>query len=204
MPGAMISYDDDNGFLGFDSVSEAKNLTVSIQPYGDVNLTWPVPSSMSDGRYEVYYSHERDGFFKTLNVNYYRIGLPVDFGTNYATHEGISADNPGTRLYYMIVPFNASGVRGASTYSIGIWTEGYDQGYDTLGLPLKFNATYSIDWYCDSINDTWGMNYYNVPEQRWMWHKTIMPEGIYDTDVMMAEGYQISTTASTRYSFIGV
>ncbi len=204
MPGAMMSFDDDSGFSGFDPLSEAKNLTVSIQPYGDVNLTWPEPSSMSDGRYEVYYSHERDGFFKTLDVNYYRIGSPIDFRINTVTHIGISAENPGTRLYYMVVPFNSSGVRGSSTYSIGIWTESYDQGYDTFGLPLKLNTTHTMDWYCDAIDNTWGMNYYNVAEQRWMWHKTIMPEGIYDVDVMMGEGYQVSTTSATKFTFVGV
>ena len=152
MPGAMIMYDDETGFSAFDPDSEAKNLAVIIEPDGDVRLTWPEPSNMSDGWYEIYYSHQRDGFFKTLDVDYYCIGLPVDFGINNATHIGISADNPGTRLYYMVVPFNASGVRGASTYSIGIWTGGYDQGYDTFGLPMKLNATNSVDWYCDAIN----------------------------------------------------
>ncbi|UCF08733.1 MAG: hypothetical protein JSW28_03310, partial [Thermoplasmata archaeon] len=49
MPGAMISYDDDTGFSGFDPYSEAKNLTVSVKPDGNVTLTWQKPASMGPG-----------------------------------------------------------------------------------------------------------------------------------------------------------
>jgi hypothetical protein len=31
-----------------------------------------------------------------------------------------------------------------------------------------------------------------------------MNKGVYDPDIVMAEGYQISTTAATKYSFIGI
>ena len=204
MPGAMISFDDDSGFFGFNPFSEAKNLTVSIQPNGDVNLTWPEPSSMSDGWYGVYYSNTRDGFFGRLNLDYRSIGSPMDFGTNTATHNGASANNPGTRLYYMVVPFNASGVRGASTYSIGIWTEEYLSQYDTFGIPLKLGSYQTADWYCDNIPDTVGMNYYIVNEQRWGWHSTRMPALAYDPVIVMTEGYQISTLIATKFIFIGV
>ena len=104
----------------------------------------------------------------------------------------------------MVVPELSTGEIGSSTYTIGVWTASYNRGYNMMGLPLKLDTKYCIDWYCDAIPDTWGINYYNIPEQRWMWHKRAMQEGIYDADVMMAEGYQISTTATTKYSFVGI
>jgi hypothetical protein len=102
----------------------------------------------------------------------------------------------------MVVPFNATGIRGASTYSIGLWNATFSQ-YDSLGLPLKLESTESLDWYCDKIPDTWGMNYYIYDEQRWCWHKTSRQAGIYDVPMEPAIGYQISTTTDTSYVFIG-
>jgi len=204
MPGAMINYDDDSGFLGFDLATEAKNLTVSVKPDGNVTLTWEEPASMGFGDwYEVYYSNTRDGFFGTFNMSYFLVCLPVYFGNNSTTHNGAQANNPGTRLYYMVVPFNASGIRGASTYSIGIWTEEYLQGYDTFGIPLKLETNQTADWYCDNIPDTVGINYYIYSEQRWCWHSTRMPAEAYDPLLVMTEGYQISTSSATKFTFIG-
>ena len=205
LPGAMIIYDNDTGFLGFDYAAEAKNLTVSIEPNGNVTLTWEEPASMNSGDwYEVYYSNTRDGLFGTFNVSYFLVSPPVYFGNDTTTHIGASANDPGSRLYYMVVPFNASGVRGASTYSIGIWTEEYISEYDTFGIPLKLSNYKTADWYCDNIPDTVGMNYYIVNEQRWGWHSERMPAGAYDPVIVMTEGYQISTSSATKFIFIGV
>jgi len=204
MPAAMISYDDDSLLLGFDPANEAKNLSVSVQSNGDVNLTWEEPVSKGVGdRYEIYYSNTRDGFFGTFDVDYFLVST-VNFGNNTTTHVGANASNAGARLYYMVVPFNASGVRGSSTYSIGVWTEDYLAEYDTFGVPLKMIYNYTADWYCDNIPDTVGINYYIVNEQRWGWHSERMPEGAYDPVIVMTEGYQISTSIATKFIFIGI
>jgi len=103
----------------------------------------------------------------------------------------------------MVVPFNTLGIRGASTYSIGVWTEEYLTEYDTFGIPLKMKIDNTVDWYCDNIPNTVGFNYFIYGEQRWVWHSTRMPEGAYDPVLVMAEGYQISTSSTTKYTFIG-
>jgi parallel beta-helix repeat protein len=203
MPGAMISYDDDNIFLGFDFISEAKSLAVTVEPNGDVTLTWDEPVSMGIGDwYEVYNSSSRDGFFGTFDEDYFLVSR-IFFGNDTATHVGAQANNPGVRLYYMIVPFNSSGVRGSSTYSIGVWTEEYLSHYDTFGIPLKQNYSQTVDWYCDIIPYTVGINYYNVSAQRWCWHSTRMPAGAFDPILEMTRGYQISTSSTTKFTFIG-
>jgi len=158
---------------------------------------------MGDGWYGVYYSNKRDGFFGTFNVSYFLVCPSVIFGNNTVTHINALANKSGARLYYMVVPFNAIGIRGASTYSIGIWTEEYLQGYDTFGLPLKLETNQTADWYCDNIPDTVGINYYIYSQQRWAWHSTRMPAGAYDPILEMTEGYQISTSNTTKFTFIG-
>ncbi len=116
----------------------------------------------------------------------------------------MNAGDPGTRLYYMIVPYNSSGVKGSSSYSMGIWTEEYISGYDTFGIPLKLNTDHTADWYCDNIPDVLGINYFIESLQMWGWHSTGMPEGAFDTTLIMAEGYQISTSTSTKFTFVGI
>jgi hypothetical protein len=205
LPGAMISYDDDNGFAGFDHLTEVKSLNVIVEPNGDVNLNWQEPSSMGPGDYyEIYYSNTRDSFFGDLDFDYFQACPPVDFGTNTTVHLGAGANDPGARLYYMVVPFKASGVRGASTYSIGIWTEEYLSRYDTMGVPLKLEYSHSVGRFCDDIPNSVGINYFDYTGQRWCWHSTRMPEGAYDPFLEMTEGYQISTSNTTQFTFIGV
>jgi parallel beta-helix repeat protein len=203
-PGAMIIYDDDPGFLGFDHVTEAKNLTASVDSTGNVTLNWQEPASMGFGDwYEVYYSYERDGFFKTLGSDYDLACSPLGFGNNTTTISNLGAINPGARLYFMVVPFNSMGVRGASTYSIGIWTEEFLAQYDTFGIPLKLETNQNADWYCDNIPETVGINYFITSQQRWSWHSTRMPQGAFDPILVMGEGYQISTSGATKFVFIG-
>jgi hypothetical protein len=103
----------------------------------------------------------------------------------------------------MVVPFNSLGIRGSSTYSIGIWTEEYLSQYDTFGIPLKPGNYQTADWFCDSIPDTVGMNFHDISAQRWSWHSTRMPASIYDPFIEMTEGYQISTSSDTGFTFVG-
>jgi hypothetical protein len=202
LPGGMILYNDES--FGFDPIAEAEYLSTTILPNGDVYLTWQEPVSMTDGWYEVYYSNKRDGFFGMLGNDYFLACSQVDYGNNFAIHVDANANEVGTRLYYMIVPFNASGVRGSSTYSIGIWTEEYSSGYDTFGIPLKLKNNNTADWYCDNIPDTVGINYFIFSLQSWGWHSTRMAKGAFDPILMMSYGYQISTLSSTKFIFIGI
>jgi hypothetical protein len=104
----------------------------------------------------------------------------------------------------MIIPYNVSGVKGSSTYSLGIWTEEYILGYDTFGIPLKLKNNQTADWYCENIPDVVGINYFIVAQQRWGWHSIVMPGGAFDPILMMVEGYQISTINNTKFIFIGI
>ena len=100
--------------------------------------------------------------------------------------------------------FNGSGFKGAGTYSIGIWTEELLDRYDTFGIPLKQSFNETVDWYCENIPDSMGINYFNNIYQQWRWHAKRMPKGAFDPILVMAEGYQISTSGTTKFTFVGV
>jgi hypothetical protein len=198
MPGAMIKYRQ-IAFIGFDYNSESDSLSASVNLAGDVFLNWMQPAGMNfDDSYKVYRATSRDGFFDGSAMHV----ATIPYGTVLWIDPGVAV--PGSEYYYMIIPENEIGEEGTSTYSIGIWTESYLAGYDTLALPLKLvGADLSVDWYCDNIQNTRGINYLIYSEQRWVWHRINMPGGIYDTAIVFAEGYQISSTAVTKYVFIG-
>jgi hypothetical protein len=200
-PGAMILYD--NIPFGFDatpSTGNADSLTAVADPAsGDVALSWD-PAAGIDSYY-VYNSSSRDGFWGTLGVDYHLLAT-TPLGSESYTHGGAAL--AGTEQYYMVVPFiSSTGERGISSYTIGVWTASYLDQYDTFALPLRPSSNQTADWYCENIPDTVGMNYYMYSEQRWSWHATRMPQGAYDPILEMAEGYQISTSDATKFTFIG-
>jgi hypothetical protein len=203
MPGAMILYD--NIPFGFDATpltGNADSLTATVDNGGNVTLNWTQPANMGLGdRYYVLRSTSRDGFWGTLGVNYTQLAvLPFDV----LSYQDIGNATAGTEYYYMIMPVNLStGERGVSSYSIGVWTASYLDQYDTA-LPLRLSSYKTADWYCDNIPYTVGINYFIQSEQRWGWHATRMPGGAYDPMVVMTEGYQISTSNATKFTFIGV
>ena len=202
MPGAMILYDDAS--FGFDTaIGEANSLRAAVDVFGNVTLNWAQPESMNSGyEYHVLRSETRDGFWGIEGVDYEQIAtLPYDS----LFYQDIGIANVGTEYYYMVVPVNlTTGDRGSSSYSIGVWTASYSDKYDTFGIPLKLSSYQTADWYCDNIPDTVGINYYIINEQRWGWHSKRMPVGAYDPVLKMAEGYQISTSSATKFTFIGV
>jgi hypothetical protein len=203
MPGAMILFDDVS--LGFDATpltGDAVSLTAKVDGNGNITLNWTKPTNIGSGdQYYVLRSTSRNGFWGTLGVNYTQLAvLPF----NVLSYQDIGNATAGTEYYYMILPVNLStSERGVSSYSIGVWTAGYLDQYDTFTLPLKLSSYKTADWYCDNIPDTVGINYYNVNTQRWNWHSTRMPVGAFDPILVMAEGYQISTSGSTKFTFIG-
>jgi uncharacterized protein YegL len=173
-----------------------------INSFGDVELTWDSVSGAD--HYIVYRSNTREGISNLALLPLWETvyGDPMD--TSYTDYN--AAFFTGTQFYYCVVAVNDPGLHFGfnSTYSVGLWVAGYLGEYDTLGLPLKLDLENTVDWYCDQIPDTDGINYYLKGENRWGWHATRMPKDVYDPDIMMGDGYQISTSASTKYIFIGV
>ncbi|UCE38757.1 MAG: VWA domain-containing protein, partial [Thermoplasmata archaeon] len=199
MPGAMIRHKDGE-FSGFDYNSDARSLWAVASPAtGDVMLSWDEPDDMDpNGGYNVYFATTRDGFDDGTAT--FLTFVPAS-ARKTVTH--FNAAQPGSQHYYMVVPVNESAGEGASTYSVGVFCAFYQAEYDTLAIPLRISMDYNADWFCDNIPDCVGINYYDMGEQRWNWHSKRMPEGAYDTNLVMTEGYQISTAADTKYTFVG-
>jgi hypothetical protein len=204
MPGAMIQYD--NISFGFDTTSsgEAQSLHAQVNSASDtVVLSWRQPANMGSGdSYQVLRSSNRYGFWGIFGTDYEELTL-LPHDTFFHLDSGIAT--AGSEYYYMIVPLNQSTMeRGTGSYSVGVWTTDILNSYHTFGLPLKPHGYNLTDWYCDKIQFAVGINFFNSSYQIWYWHATSMPEGAFDTLIEMGEGYQISISSPTKFSFVGI
>jgi hypothetical protein len=190
-PAANIRYLEDHL-----PAPEKFNIAVD-QITGVITLKWDHVTHPDFDRYLIYRTSSRMDL-RDMSI------MEYDFTTSNTWFDPLPiGDNE--KWYYAVSAVNVTSTSGSnSTYSIGVVRLYLSQGYHTIGLPNKPFSINSMDWYCDEISENWGMNYFIIQDQRWSWHKTIMPKGAFDPDIVMAEGYQISTSSDTRYSFIGI
>jgi uncharacterized protein YegL len=162
--------------------------------YYSINLSWNPVLDPDLDRYLIYRSDDREG----LNL----LSLVPQGQVTGTLYTDLVSINSGNEFYYMVAAVSEDDIIGYnSSYSLGIWFSEYDMGYGSFGLPLEPLVLNTLDWYCDDINSTVGMNYYIINEQRWSWHATRMPAGAYDPFLEIADGYQLSTSDSTKYTY---
>ena len=204
LPGAMILYD--NISFGFDAQpgsGDSDSLTASVDAAsGTVTLNWVQPASMGPGdQYFIFRSQTRDGFWGAQGADYLLIAsLPYDM----LTAQDLNVAAADTQYYYMVVPSQSgTGERGVSSYSIGVFTARYLDQYDTVGIPLKLDSYPTADAFAFDVDNCVGINYFDYPTQEWRWHSERMTAGAFDPTFERGRGYQISTQALTKFSFVG-
>ena len=188
-PASMIRFSEGLG----DSIDFRKSL--SAQEVGsDVILTWDPVNGTSE--YMIYKSDTRTGLHDFSLQPTDRVSVVLNTWTDYGA---LATEG---EYYYVVIPADSNGSLGSSTYSVGVFTVDYQSGSDTFALPLKLEDVHSLDWYCGEIPGVVGMAY--LSNERWTFHAEEMPEGVYDREVFVSEGYQISIDGpSTKDIFIG-
>ncbi|UCF08106.1 MAG: VWA domain-containing protein [Thermoplasmata archaeon] len=204
LPGSMIMYDNVSfGFSAAPMAGNSASLNASVNPLTEtVSLNWSQPAGMVAGdQFHVFRAATRDGFWGTIDVDYTHI---ASLGYTTLTLQDTGIATAGTEYYYMVVPIQqGTGERGVSSYSIGVWTAEYLDQYDTVGIPLKLFTYPSADSFSDDVDNAVGINHFDYTAQRWQWHSHRMPASVFDIQFEMGRGYQISTVATTKHSFVG-
>jgi len=196
LPGTMILHDD-APFKGFRASSEARSLNASVAGE-DVVLTFDQPPGMGGGTYELWRATTRTGFFNgsaALAASIPAPGAPT-----------VTVADPGVLLlgdefYYLVIPVNDTGVRGASTYSVGLWETVYST-YDTFALPLRADVTHMASWYAAALPGLRGFLWIS-PDGVWIPHFAEMGAGAYDIPVVLSVGLQIAIAAPVRFVHVG-
>jgi hypothetical protein len=188
-PASMIRYRE--------GVGDTMNFRMSLSAHKfEPNLILRWNSAEGASGYRIFRSVEREGLHDTQLQE-----IDTVPSTQFVWMDSGVLSTSG-EYYYTVVPVDSAGELGSSTYSIGSFTVEYQSGSDAFAVPLKPNAVHSLDWYCDGIPDTVGMAY--MVMDVWKFHSVEMPAGVYDTDVMQGDGYQISVgVIATGYTFIG-
>jgi len=181
-PGAHLRYRE-----GFGFAAGRDGLRVDMVG-SDARLTWPAVAGAVD--YLVYKSDRRDGFFGSEGTDY--MAGPAGNVTTTTWALGATAET-----YYMVVPIDVNGSRGASSYSVGI-VPLVLAGSDGWGLPFRpfpENAGWTADDFTADFGAMGVLHF--TAAQEWVPHFAEMPFGVYDVTIVQAAGYQ-TTVAGTR------
>jgi hypothetical protein len=165
----------------------------------DLHLTWQQVSGAD--HYFIYRSTTRSGFSKPTLLPYAQ--LDASAGTQFTDAGVITQD---CEFYYSIAAVRTSEIDDYALnlgYSIGVRSITYSAGYDTLALPLKSVTDYTAGWYCDNLDGTRGVNWMDE-YGNWLGHADWMPQGVYDTEIKMANGYQICLENDVDVIYIGI
>lgn len=188
-PVSMIKYQEGLG----SSTGFRRGLNI-LTDQDDVQLLWGVAAGADS--YNIYKADSRMAFHESI-LNPI---ATVDATTTTWTDYGAIADP--SEWYYMVVPLTSGGKEGGSTYSIGVITISYEPGHAAMGLPLKPNGVWTLDYYCENIENVAGILF--LIKSQWRIHATEMPAGVYDPFIEQAEGYQISVDDfPSVYTYVG-
>ncbi len=189
-PGSMIRFAE--GREG-DSLQFRKGLAATVEN-DDVVLKWRDIANISG--YRVFRSDRRNGLHNLSLQSIARVG------SSTTSWRDVGVLCKETEYYYMVIPVNASGSLGSSTYSVGIFNLEYQGGSDTFALPLDSIEVHTLDWFCDHIPGAVGLAY--MISGMWKFHSKEMPPEVYNVDVLQSEGYEISLEGGLQlFTFIG-
>lgn len=189
-PGSMIRFREGMG----SQTNFTRSLRVQMQT-ANVKLSWNATPNVQE--YWIFRSNKRTGLHNLSLEPVAKLSWAATTWTDFG------AVNLQGESYYTLMPVDLSGRFGSSTYSVGVVTVGYLPGIRSFGLPLKPIEIHTADWFCQNIPDIIGIAH--MMSNLWVFHATTMPEGVYDTQVSLGGGYQISVqTGSAKHSFVGL
>ncbi len=148
----------------------------------DVTLTWTeVPGAE-------YYL-----IFRTQARSFSILGEPVHVSGRGSSSwlDTVTLTSDG-EYYYMVVPMDASGELGSSSYSLGVSRRTLGQGISSYALAVEIEEIVSLDGLCSQLPVVVGISY--LTNGVWKFHAREMPAGVYDTVVQVSSGYQISVS----------
>jgi beta propeller repeat protein/parallel beta-helix repeat protein len=164
----------------------------------DITLTWS-PSISSD---VIGYTICRSETPYDFNFEACQYSSTTTTWTDYGVNNPDDL-NYNPEYYYIVRAFDSNNTSSITTNTVGKFTKEFKKGSAGFALPLEPFETHTLDWYCNDIPNTAGLSYFI--KGVWKFHACEMPEGVYDTEVVFGEGYQISREDPTiYYTFTGL
>jgi hypothetical protein len=194
----------------------SRSLNVELQPQGMV-VSWNVPESVSKyertDHYNIYRTNHRDKFeFENL------IATTSFLQPYITTYLDVNIDVYSNKeYYYLVIPVNSIGREGSSTYSVGVITKTYRQGYNSFALPfrMEFNVTHFFNdnnssgesgliFLENNYDDVTILFNYDTTQQKWIGVPRLIPVELKRLKIEFSDGYLIYVSGeSVRISFVG-
>jgi hypothetical protein len=182
------------------SILSPSNLTLFVSNGSDVLLNWTASDSTLLDHYLIYRSlDQRDFDFSDPAHNTSSDSNPLR--TNWTDIGAANSTSP-REYYYVVRAVNGLGSASATSNTAGKWTASFGEGINAFSLPLQPFEGRNVSWYSNAIP--------NVDNVRWMdstghWvtHYPSMGEGVNDAPALTGEGYEMTLSSSTNYTFTG-
>jgi hypothetical protein len=188
-PGSMIKFKEGLG----ESVSWAQSLSAS-HVIGEVTLRWnQLPGA---AEYDVFKAEERVGLHNLTMLPAVTVHGSVTSWVDTGPFENSSS------AYYMVVPVNSSGVRGSSTYSVGVERTPFDSGIHSMGLTLDPIEQTDLVSLCGDNSGIEGIAF--VTSNVWKFHAWAMPQNSYNTVLEQSNGYQVSVRSHSQVELVEI
>jgi predicted GH43/DUF377 family glycosyl hydrolase len=188
-PGSMIKFKEGLG----ESVSWARSLSAT-HVSGEVTLSWDQLPGAAE--YDILKAEERMGLHNLTMLPVVTVHGSVTSWVDMSPFEYSSS------VYYMVVPVNSSGVRGSSTYSVGVERTPFENGIHSMGLTLDPIEQVDLVRLCGDNSGIEGIAF--VTSNVWKFHAWAMPQNSYNTVLEQSTGYQVSVRSSWQFELVEI
>lgn len=188
-PGSMIKFKEGLG----EAVSWARSLSAT-HGNGEVTLSWDQLPGATE--YDVLKAEERGGLHNLTMLPVVTVPGSVIGWTDTNPFEKSSS------AYYMVIAVNSSGVRGSSTYSVGLETVHLESGIHSVGLMLQQIKQMDLYDSCNFYPGIEGIAY--VVSGVWKFHSWAMSHNAYNTDMNQGNGYQVSVRSLSQLDLVEI
>ncbi len=187
--------------LALGAVDVAIKLVTSVENDSDVLLNWTSPDSPFIDYYLVYRAPDQRSFdFSMWLHNTSDDPDPL----KRSWHDmGAALENSPTELYYIVRVVYSYGVIGVTSNTAGKWTMSFDEGMTSFSLPLEPFEVHNVSWYAEQITHLDYISWMSS-DDNWIVHRKTMDEGVNDSLMLFGQGYELSFTSSSSFTFCGL
>ena len=187
-----------NGIIAVTVVIAPGNFNIVVTGAGenDLALSWDAVAGAD--HYNIYFTNAR-GVWSFVTANATTTGTTwTHYGVNDPLHANYSIES-----FYIVRAVSAEDYEENNINIIGKHTYSFTVGWNSFALVLDPLTPYTADSLCDAIQYCDGVSWFNTISQEWIFHAKTMPGGVFDCDIELGTGYQISVTQATRWTLIG-
>ena len=165
----------------------------------DVYLHWTVPGP-NISHYLIYRATDQRGFdFSNPVHNTSSDSNPL---ATYWTDLDAAGPSSPREYYYVVRAVTQQGMTSSTSNTAGKWTSQFEKGTNAFSLPLEPFENTNTSWYTTDVPNLSYIRWMNTTGH-WVTHIPEMGEGVNDKQVEMGEGFEISLTSNTTYTFVG-